>query len=75
MKQSNVPLKSCDSSNVVILRLLSLVGFGLVRCRLVGVDHVGERTLEAERNHIDDVHVEGDEKPSGTLVPACTAVD
>ena len=62
MKCRNFGVSRRDNSEL-------LLGRRLVRCGSVGVDHVREGALEAERDQIDDVDIERDEEASRTLVP------
>ena len=62
MKGRNFGVSRCDSSEL-------LLGRRLFRGGSVGVDHVREGTLEAERDQIDDVDIERDEEASRALVP------
>ena len=62
MKGRNFGVSRCSSSEL-------LLGRRLVRGGSVGVDHVREGTLEAERDQIDDLDIERDEEASRALVP------
>ena len=62
MKGRNFGVSRCSSSEL-------LLGRCLFRCGPVGVDHVREGALEAERDQIDDVDIERDEEAGRALVP------